>query len=148
MSIKDGLLLNWRRALKISIPVLIVGGGVPTGVYFAVNKIDSSKESPLIKKYKKETFTHKKEVVNKYFPDINNDDFYDFIRIKKGEPYFSKSFISNVQEYVLKNTDVSYGELKWFYKMNDNKNDIYFSFKWVNGKELISSKTYHFYITS
>lgn len=146
------------RLLLTSVPMLGAAGGV--GGYM----LYQYKQSPQKQIHSNQTsFTSPDSVTNsnnnqqddqsllsrfKIFPQINAQQFYKYIKMRDGKPYMDDIFIAQVVNKVLKDIQISDGHIEWAYTMNDQKDDLKLTFKWLSdGQGRVFTKTYRLNIS-
>lgn len=148
-----------KKITKIAlttIPLIGTAGGIGSYMLVKMNHSNKNNISNSNNNYTSaDTVTNENGItdnnlINKFqiFPQLNSQMFYKYIRIQNGAPIMNKNFIANVVNYVLKNMKISDGKIKWGYSINDQKNNLKITFKWLSGMEgRIFTKTYDFDLT-
>lgn len=126
--------------IGIMLPLVIVGAGF--GIYFLLRDKDekqitrsenkdnivSGENNPITTKTENNLDGSIYEKMN-IFPKINPFQFYDYLKIIDGEAVMDDDFISEVANYVLKNTHITDGKIFFDYKQS-NKQNLEITFYW------------------
>lgn len=131
------------KGLSIATPIVVVGGSIAT--YFAVsmkkgNEINEDTQNV----NSTESIPKHSSAYDKFnvFPDVTQDQFYEYIRIKGSRPVITDEFISAFISYVIKNANIAGGSLNWNYRFNDGdlRQHAEITFRWLPPNILLSTK--------
>lgn len=67
----------------------------------------------------------------KVFPEIFQQNYYQLIHVKNGQPYITPEAIAKIVKDVLKGSTYSGGDIHWAYKYKDNaRQEVKITFVW------------------
>lgn len=130
--------------ITIGVVSPIAAAAVGVGIYWGFAKKKS--ETVVGQKHSQiEVTTSSNSIYDKVdiFPNINQYDFYQYIRIEDGKPVIDDNFIAKVINYVIKNTRVTDGDISMNYTQPDIQS-LSVTFYWVKDGEKEYWKTYNF----
>ena len=131
------------KGLTIAAPIVVIGGSIATYFALSMNKDEGNNEETM-NVNQTEAIPKHSNAYDKFniFPDVSQDQFYEYIRIKGSRPVITDELISAFVSYVIKNANIAGGSLNWNYRFNDGdlRQHAEITFRWLPPNVLLSTK--------